>query len=80
MLQIIIEAIIVGIVVVIIGVIISSLIGIIWKKSVPKVCQDWNKNHVMEIALFLTGFLTHILFQVVGINKKYCSIGYACKK
>jgi hypothetical protein len=34
----------------------------------------------MEIALFLTGVVTHLGFEFVGGNTWYCKNGVACKK
>lgn len=68
--QLIIEGCVVGIVLVIIGIIIRNL---------PDVCKNWNKNYIMENNLFLIGFIAHMLFEMIGANKWYCSNGYACK-
>ena len=73
------EAIAVGIVVVIVGLIVSSFIGMFHKQT-KKACQDWNKNHIMEISLFLIGALTHLVCEFTGVNKWYCKNGNACKK
>ena len=43
-----------------------------FKLDLPKICKSWNKNHVMEICLFFTGFLFHILCEISGINHWYC--------
>ena len=32
------------------------------------------------VALFLTGFLLHLLFEVTGVNRWYCKNGAACIK
>ena len=45
----------------------------------PEICRSWNKYHVMEKTLFLTGFLIHIISQLTGINHWYCRNGIACK-
>ena len=74
------EAFIVGLLVVIVGTIISFFISKLVKSTMPPMCKDWNKNFVMEICLFITGFLTHILFEFIGANKWYCKNGVACSK
>lgn len=79
MVNLLIEAIVVGLVITVVGSIISWLIRFVWKSSVPENCKDWNKYYVMEIALFLTGFLSHLLFEGAGLNKWYCKNGFACK-
>jgi len=74
-----IEAICVGILVVIIGFIVSYIISSLSGKT-NSVNKDWNKYHIMEISLFLTGMLTHLICEFTGINKYYCKYGTACKK
>ena len=77
------EATVVGMITVIIG----SIVGFILAKyfspnspNSPKTSRDWNKNHIMEISLFLTGFLVHIFCEYSGINKWYCKNGMVSKK
>ena len=77
--QLIIEGCVVGIVLVIIGIILTNLFKFIHKNNLPDVCKNWNKNHIMEINLFLIGFIAHMLFEMIGANKWYCSNGYACR-
>lgn len=49
------------------------------KRIVPSPAGDFNKYRVMEISVFLAGVMTHLLFEVVGLNKAYCTSGHACK-
>ena len=70
--QLLIEAIFVGISTIIIGNIIGFIISKIIKSNLPEICKDWNKFYIMEISLFLTGFILHILFEILGLNKYYC--------
>jgi hypothetical protein len=74
------EAVVVGISLIIFGQIggfmASNLVG---DRSVNEMCKEWNKNHVMELSLFLTGFIAHFTFEVSGINEWYCKFGNACK-
>jgi multisubunit Na+/H+ antiporter MnhE subunit len=69
----------VGIVLVIIGIIVTNLFKFIHNNNLPDVCKNWNKNYIMEINLFLIGFIAHMLFEMIGANKWYCSNGYACR-
>ena len=78
--MIIVEALWVGILIVVICSVVSFVVGKIIPNKLPNVCKNWNKNYVMEICLFLTGFLGHLLFEITGINKWYCKNGYACLK
>ena len=73
-----IEALFSGIIVVIVGSIIGYGLGKVMGVDLPKICKEWNKNHIMELSLFLTGFFTHILCEFSGINKIYCKKGNAC--
>ena len=75
-----IEALVVGVSVVAFGTLITWIIGNSLKVDLPPVCKDWNKNYVMEISLFLTGFFAHLFFEFTGINKWYCKNGNACAK
>ena len=79
------EAVVVGVVVVIVGTLVAFLYRLIAdqylkKHRLPEVCRSWNKYHAMEISLFFTGFLSHLLFEGFGLNKWYCKNGYSCKK
>ena len=78
MLQLLLEATIVGILTIIIGSLVGYCISKFVSSDLPKVCKDWNKFYIMEITLFLTGFLIHLLCEVFGVNKWYCKNGFAC--
>jgi len=41
------------------------------KPSLPDICKSWNKNYIMEINLFLAGFLMHFVFEYIGVNRWY---------
>jgi len=49
------------------------------KRLIPSPEGDFNKYRVMEISVFLAGAMTHVLFEVLGLNKAYCTSGHACK-
>ena len=67
-----IEAIIVGIGVVVIGSLISYFVGVWYPRpSLPSECSTYNKYHIMEFTLFLTGVLFHLLCEVTGLNIWY---------
>ena len=72
------EAIAIGFLVVIVGIVISKVIGM-FHKGTKAACKDWNKNHVMELTLFLIGVSVHLLCELSGINQWYCRNGNACK-
>lgn len=77
--QLLLEATVVGIIIVIIGLIVGFLVGPMLSVDLPKICEEWNQNHAMEISLFLTGFLGHLALEATGVNKWYCENGNACK-
>jgi len=74
------EGICVGILTVIVGSVVGYILGKYFSTNLPAICKSWNKNHIMEISLFLSGFILHILCEYSGINKWYCKNGNACKK
>ncbi len=34
------------------------------KPELPKECEDWDKNYVMEVSLFFTGFVFRYLLEI----------------
>jgi ribosomal protein S24E len=75
-----IEAIVVGIITIIIGHISRYVLNKIYNSEENiNIYENWNKNYIMEKKLFITGFLTHIICQVSGMNHWYCKNGIACK-
>ena len=77
MMRVLVEALIVGIIVVIVGTLQSKIFDN--KSAVKPACKDWNKNYVMEKGLFVTGVLTHIICELIGLNTWYCKNGSACR-
>ena len=60
-----------GILVVIIGTLVKYIINKTCPDNLPEICSR-NKNYIMELRLFATGFLTHILYELSGINRSMC--------
>jgi len=54
------QAVLVGIVTVLIGLILSCVLQSL-KPELSKECEQWDKYYVMEISLFLTGFILRLL-------------------
>ena len=73
-----IEAFVVGIATVVLGYVGSYLAVKIL--PTPKKGEYFNKYYVMELSLFLTGFLAHLLFEFFYLNRWYCKHGNACSK
>lgn len=72
-LQLLFEAIIVGVISLIIIYVVSwSLKPLLGVKGLPNECKSWNKNHLMDISIILSGMLFHILAEISGVNEKYC--------
>jgi hypothetical protein len=44
---------------------------IVTKPTLPEICATWNENYIMEINLFIAGFLFHMICQYSGINEWY---------
>ena len=74
------EAIAVGFLTLVVGSVVAYVLGMMFGVDLPTVCKKWNKNHIMELSLFITGFLIHILCEFTGLNKWYCINGRACSK
>jgi len=74
------ESVVVGLLVLAVGTVVSFGVGALFSVDLPAVCRKWNKNHIMELCLFLTGFVAHLLCEVTGVNKWYCKNGNACSK
>ena len=72
------EAVVVGISVILFGYIGSYIADALLPQ--PKRGEYFNKYYVMELSLFLTGVIAHLVFEYTGINKWYCKNGIACKK
>ena len=74
------EAVSVGILTVLVGSLVGFILGKTVSTNLLKLCKEWNKNHIMEMSLFLTGVFAHLLCEITGINKWYCKNGVACSK
>ena len=73
------EATVVGVLLVLVATAVTKIISRSKNKSDCD-CKNWNKDYIMEKALFLSGFLLHILSELSGLNTFYCSNGAACAK
>lgn len=67
-----IEATCIGIITTLVALIVGSVLRKFMAVKLPAECKNWNKNHIMELNLFITGFLIHIIFEYTGLNKWYC--------
>ena len=64
------ESIFVGVIIILVEVIISKIF----------ICFEFalSKQYDKYIILFLVGVFTHVLCEVIGLNKLYCKYGNAC--
>jgi len=70
--KVILESIIVGLMLIPFTYVASYIAKYISKKpSLPDICSKWNQYYVMEITLFLSGFIFHFMSEIVGLNKWY---------
>ena len=72
-----IEAGVVGIATIIVGILVAISLKQLFKLDMPVSHKNINKNN-MIMLLFITGFLIHIICEISGLNKWYCSNGNAC--
>lgn len=54
-------AIVAGILAIMVGYLAGYIVKITNVSHVPPECADWNREHVMEKSLFLTGFLVCLI-------------------
>jgi hypothetical protein len=62
------QAVMFGIVAIILGLILSSIFGFL-KPELPEECSVWDKYYVMEVIMFLTGFIIRYLLTNETIGK-----------
>lgn len=64
-----IEALIVGFITLAVGYPIVYITHAMFGKNDP----SWNKYHIVEVSLVMTGFVAHILLEYSGMNMWYCT-------
>jgi NhaP-type Na+/H+ or K+/H+ antiporter len=72
--QIAVEAVAVGSLTLLVGVGVGFVLSYLPRPTDPK---QWNKYHVMELSLFVTGVLIHLICEGTGLNRYYCLHGNA---
>ena len=61
MIKLFLDSVFVGVIIMIVGICVSFIVSKLLPVKLPKVCKKWNKNHIMEICLFFTGFFSNII-------------------
>lgn len=56
--EIIIGMVLFGIITIVLGYVSGFILGRFEHTKIPVICADWNKNHIMEKSLFITGALS----------------------
>lgn len=73
MLALLVEAGVVGLATVLVGYLATWIVSrTLPSPNLPEACLKWNKYYSMEVSLFLTGFLVHLLAEWTGVNGWYC--------
>jgi len=54
------QAVMFGVVAILLGLILSMVFGFL-KPELPEECSEWDKYYVMEVIMFLTGFILRYL-------------------
>ena len=69
------ESIIVGLITLLLGKIVINIIYNLNADSndIDHILKKYKNTYLIEISLFLTGMLIHLLLEYVGFNKWYCS-------
>ena len=68
------NSIIFGLIIVVTGTLSANLIKYFnFDNNSNEQCKDWNKYHIMEITLFITGVVAFLFSYKVGLLKFYCN-------
>ena len=66
------NALIAGLLIMVVGTVVGYVAGKFTKTDLPPTCKDWNKNYIMEISLFFTGFVAMLVAHWAGLCKRLC--------
>ena len=62
------QAVMFGIISILLGLILSVVFGFL-KPELPEECSEWDKYYVMEVIMFLTGFILRYLMTNQSIGQ-----------
>jgi len=71
--QVLLEAVIMGAIVIILGYVVGWITQPFVGVSLPGVCKAWNNKYMLEINLFLIGFILHLITEYSGAGAWYCN-------
>jgi hypothetical protein len=61
------KALLYGVIITIVGTLGSFIAKQFLRVDLPPVCENWNKNMVMEASLFLTGFIAYYVIKYMRL-------------
>jgi len=67
------EPILFGVVITLLGLLLTMIFSFL-KPELPKECEQWDKNHVMEATLFSVGFVFYFILNNNMVKSHYPSL------
>lgn len=58
-----------GVFLILVGSVVGGILSMFFKVSLPEICKSWNKNHIMELSLFFSGFIAYYTFSTFKLYR-----------